>query len=195
MKTLLVAFLLLTATRVQAQFLSLKELLFLAEKADQEQFQGKQTFEVQKMLRKGGFVGVRWRGDDPDIEHNSASSKAYSRRTDAFLIFHADDHGRLLEELEYRVRSPACVVQLRKQLVAAGFVMQKPEVVPEQDPNRMADHFSPYDLYCSNPKYTVTITGEVGATGQDLHRYSVSIERDAAMQQMQDAINAVNEEV
>lgn len=195
MKTLLITFLLLAAGRVQAQFLSLKELLLLAEKANQEQFQGKRTFEVQKMLRKGGFVDVRWREDDPDIEHNSASSKAYSRRTDALLIFHADYHGRLLQELEYRVRSPACVIQLRKQLVAAGFVMQKPEVVTEQDPNRMVDHFSPYDLSCSNSKYTVTIMGEVGATGQDLHRYSVSIERDAAMQQMQAKINAVNEEV
>jgi hypothetical protein len=134
MKTLLIAFLLLIAGRVKAQFLALRELLLLAEKADQEQFQGKQTCEVQKMLRKGGFVGVRWREDDPDIAHNPGSSKAYSRRTDAFLIFQADGHGRLLEELEYRVRSPACVAQLRKQLLAAGFVDQKSEVMPAEDP-------------------------------------------------------------
>lgn len=137
---------------------------------------------------------MRWRENDPDLDYNPASYKRYSRTTDAFLIFHADAHGRLLEELVYRVRSPACVVQLRKQLVAAGFVVLKHKVVPEEDPNAPVDHFSPYDLYCSNPKYTVTITGEVDATGKDLHRYSVSIERDAVMQQMYAELNAVNEQ-
>ncbi|HEX8349670.1 MAG TPA: hypothetical protein VF598_06900 [Hymenobacter sp.] len=196
MKTLLIVLLLLATGRAQAQFLSLKKLLLLTEKA-QMNFLGesKEPFASEKVLREGGFARVRWRGNDPDIDNNPASYKLYSRNTDAFLIFHADAHGRLLEELVYRVRSPACVVQLRKQLVAAGFVVAKPEVVPDEDPNAIVAHFSPYDLYCSNPEYTVTITGEVDAAGKDLHRYTVSIECDAAMQQMQDEINAINEEV
>lgn len=193
MKTLLIALLLLATGRAQAQFLSLKKLLLVAEKA-QGNFLGesKQPFESEKVLREGGFARVRWRENDPDIDGNPASYKVYSRNTDAFLIFHADAHGRLLEELVYRVRSPACVVQLRKQLVAAGFLVLKPGVVPEEDPNAIVDHFSPYNLHCSNPKYTVTITGEVDAAGKELHRYSVSIERDAAMRQMQEEINAVS---
>jgi hypothetical protein len=195
MKTLLTVFLLLAAGRVQAQFFSLKELLLLAEKADQEYFQGKQTFEVQKMLRKGGFMSVRWREDDPDIGYNPGSSKAYSRRTDAFLIFQADGHGRLLEELEYRVRSPACVAQLRKQLLTAGFVDQNSEVLPAEDQNAVVRHFSPSYQHYLNPEYVVTIMSEVDAVGNDLHRYSVSIQREAAMRQMQAEINAVNEEV
>ncbi|UOQ69034.1 hypothetical protein [Hymenobacter volaticus] len=196
MKTLLIALLLLATGRAQAQFLSLKKLLVVAENA-QENFHGenRQPIASEKVLREAGFARVRWRENDPDIDSNPASYKLYSRTTDAFLLFHADAHGRLLEELVYRVSSPACVIQLRKQLVAAGFVMLKPEVVPAQDPNALVAHFSPFDLYCSSPDYIVTITGEVDAAGKDLHRYSVSIEREAAMQQMQDEINAVNEQV
>ena len=168
----------------------------MAEKA-QGNFLGenKQPFESEKVLREGGFARVWWRENDLDIEYNPASYKLYSRNTDAFLIFHADAHGRLLEELVYRVRSPACVAQLRKQLVAAGFMVGKPRVLPDEDPNAIVAHFSPYDLACSNPEYTITITGEVDATGKDLHRYSVSIYRDAAMRQMEDEINAVNKDV
>jgi len=196
MKTLLIALLLLATGQAQAQFLSLKKLLLLAEKAGGN-FHGedKEPFEPEKVLREGGFAHVRWRENDPDIDYNPASYKRYSRTTDAFLIFHADAHSRLLEELVYRVRSPACVVQLRKQLVAAGFVVQKRRVVPEENPDAIVNRFSPYDLSCSNPKYTITITGEVDADGKDLHRYSVSINRDAAMRQMEDEINAVNKDV
>ena len=149
----------------------------------------KHPFESAKVLREGGFARVRWRENDPDIDYNPASYKRYSRTTDAF---HADAHGRLLEELVYRLRSPACVVQLHKQLVAVGFVVRKRGVVPEEDPNAIGGHFSPYDFDCSNPEYTVTITGEVDADGKELHRYSVTIERDAAIRQMQDEIVAVS---
>jgi hypothetical protein len=196
MKSLLIALLLLATGRAQAQFLSLKKLQLVAEKA-QGNFLGesKQPYESEKVLREAGFARVRWRENDPDLDNNPASYKLYSRATDAFLLFHADAHGRLLEELVYRVRSPACVVQLRKQLVTAGFVVLKPRVVPDEDPNAIVTHFSPYDLYCSNPKYTVTITGEMDAAGKDLHHYSVSINRDAAMRQMEDEINAVNKDV
>jgi hypothetical protein len=196
MKTLLIAFLLLATSRAQAQFLSLKKLLLVAENA-QGNFHGESTqpFASTKVLREAGFARVRWRENAPDLDSNPASYKIYSRTTDAFLLFHADTHCRLLEELVYRVRSSTCVVELRQQLVAAGFVVLKPGVVPDEDPNAIVAHFSPYDLYCSNPKYTVRITGEVDAVGNDLHRYCVSIERDAAIQQMQDEINAVNKQV
>jgi hypothetical protein len=195
-KILLIAFLLVATGRVQAQFLSLKKLLLVAEKA-QGNFLGenKQPYESEKVLREAGFAHVRWRENDPDLDHNPASYKRYSRATDAFLIFLADAHGRLLEELVYRVRSPACVVQLRKQLVAAGFVVLKHGVVLDEDPNAIVAHFSPYDLYCSNPNYIVTITGEMDTAGKDLHCYSVSIYRDAAIRQMEDELSAVNKAV
>lgn len=196
MKVMFIALLLLTTGQAQAQFLSLKKLLLVVE-TEQGNFLGESPhpFASAKVLREGGFARVRWRENDPDIDCNPASYKLYSRTTDAFLIFHADAHGRLLEELVYRVRSPVCVGQLRKQLVAAGFAVHKRRVVPEENPDAIVNHFSPYDLSCSNPKYTITITGEVDATGKDLHRYSVSIYRDDAMQQMEDEINAVNKDV
>ena len=195
LKTLLIALLLLTAGWTQAQYLSLKELLLVAEKA-QGNFlgEGKQPFESEKVLRKAGFARVRWREDDPDLDYNPGSYKIYSRMTDAFLIFQADAHGRLLENLVYRFRSPAYVVSLRKQLVAAGFAKLVAGPQPDADPNFPIPRFSPYDGYFSNAQYTVRIEGEVGADGKDLHHYSVSIERDAAMQQMEKEIRAVYEE-
>lgn len=195
MKTFLIAFGLLATSQAQAQFLSLKHLLLVAEQAHGNFLgESKQPVASEKVLRQAGFARVRWRENDPDLDDNPASYKRYSRTTDAFLLFHADAHGRLLEELVYHVRSPSCMVQLRKQLVAAGFVVLKHKVVPEEDPNAPVAHFSPYDLSCSNPQYTITITGEVDAAGKDLHRYSVSIERDGAMQQMYAELNAVNEQ-
>ena len=197
MKTLLIVFLILLATgRAQAQWLSLQELLTFAEKDTEGHFleDFSHASKAEKRLRELGFARVRWRENDPDIDRNLASYKLYSRTANAYLIFHADAHGRLLEELVYRVRSPACVVQLRKQLLAAGFVDHKSGVVPdEDDPNTIA-RFSPYDMSCTNPEYSITITGEVDAQGKDLHRYSVAIGRDAAMQQMYDEINAMHEE-
>jgi hypothetical protein len=195
MKTLLIALLLLATGRAQAQFLSLKKLLLLAEK-EQGNFLGESPhpFASAKVLREGGFKRVRWRENDPDLNGNPASYKLYSRKTDAFLIFCADGHGRLLEELIYRFRSPACVVSLRKQLVAAGFKnLGAPS--PTADWGIRGPRFSPYDGDFANAQYGVGIEGEADAEGKDLHRYAVSIRRDAAMQQMQDEINGVNEEV
>uniref|UniRef100_UPI003CEB9305 hypothetical protein n=1 Tax=Hymenobacter sp. B1770 TaxID=1718788 RepID=UPI003CEB9305 len=108
MKTLLLAFLLLATGRAQAQFLSLKQLLRLAEKV-QVNFLGESPppFEVERVLLGAGFARVRWRENDPDLDGNPASYKFYSRKTDALLIFRADGHGRLLEEFIYRFRSPA----------------------------------------------------------------------------------------
>lgn len=194
MKTLLTALLLLATDRVQAQFLSLQELLLVAEK-EQGGFHGEnpQPFAVQRVLRGAEFARVRWRENDPDLDDNPASYKLYSRKTNAFLIFRDDAHGRLLEELVYRIRNPAYVASLQKQLVAAGF-KRLAAPPPTADWGFPVPHFSPYDGYFSNAQYTVRIVGEVDADGKDNHRYTVSIERDAAMQQMQDELNAVNEE-
>ena len=195
MKTFLIAFLLLATGRAQAQFLSLKELLLLAEN-EQGNFLGESPypFVSAKVLREGGFARVRWRENDPDLDSNPASYKLYSRKTDAFLIFHSDAHGRLLEELTYRFRNPACVVSLRKQLVAAGF-KKLGASSPTADWGFRGPRFSPYDGHLANAQYGVEIEGEADAEGKDLHRYAVSIRRDAAMEQMQAEINAVNEEV
>jgi hypothetical protein len=191
---LLVSVLLLASGRTQAQYLSLKKLLMLAERA-QGNFmgEGKEPFEAEKILREGGFARVRWRQDDPDLEYNPASYKVYSRITDAFLIFQADAHGRLLENLVYRLRSPAYVASLQKQVVAAGFTRLAASPPPaSDDPNVPVPLFSAYDGYFYNAQYTIRIDGEVDADGKDLHRYTVSIERDAAMQEMQDAMDEVN---
>ena len=170
----------------QAQCLSLKELLIFAEEG----------FDMpEKLLRSKGFSGVRWRHDDPDIDGNAGAYKEYSRAADAFLIFHPDAHGRLLEELIYRFRSSACVVSLRKQLVAAGFAELAANPPPAADPHLPVPLFSPYDGYFSNAHYIVRIVGEVDSDGKDLHRYTVSIERYAAMREMQDAIDEVNKQV
>lgn len=192
MKTLLLAFLLLTAGRVQAQFLSLKQLLLLAEK-EQGNFQGEgpHPVEVERVLRGAGFARVRWRENDPDLQGNPASYKLYSRTTDAFLIFRADGHGRLLEELIYRFRSPACIVSLRKQLVAAGFKGN----VGTPPPAAEGDFPPPLFYYFANAQYGVQLEGEADAEGKALHRYAFSIRRDAAMQQMMDEIYGVNEVV
>lgn len=190
MKALLLAFLLLTAVRVQAQFLSLKQLLLLAEK-EQGNFQGESPhpFEVERVLRGTGFARVRWRENDPDLDGNPASYKFYSRTTDAFLIFRADDHGRLLEELIYRFRSSACVVSLRKQLVAAGFKGNVGTLLPAAE----GKFPTPLFYYFANAQYGVQMEGEADAEGKARHRYVFSIRRDAAMQQMMDEIYGVNE--
>lgn len=120
--------------------------------------------------------------------------KVYSRMTDAFLVFHPDAHGRLLEEVIYRFRSPACVVSLRKQLVAAGFKRGVAAPPPSAD-GELVPLFSPYDGYFSNAQYIIRIVGEVDAEGKDLHRYAVSIECEAAMRQMQEAMDEINEQV
>lgn len=195
MKTFLLACLLLAAGRAQAQFLSLKQLLLLAEN-EQGGFLGenKQPFEVEKVLREGGFARVRWRENDPDLDGNPASYKLYSRKTDAFLIFRADGHGRQLEELTYRFRSPAGAVSLRKQLVAAGF-KDYGAPSPTADWGPRGPRFSPYDGLFATARYGAGIEGEADAEGKDLHRYAVSIRRDAAMQQMEAELRAVSEEV
>lgn len=195
MKALLTALLLLATGRVQAQFLSLQQLLLVAEK-EQGGFQGQspQPLAVQRVLRAAGFARVRWRENDPDLDGNPASYKLYSRKTDALLIFRDDAHGRLLEELVYRVRNPACVASLRKQLVTAGF-KQPAAPPPTADWGFPVPHFSPYDGYFFTARYSVQIVGEVDAEGKDLHRYTVSLERDAAVQQMQNELHAVQEEV
>ncbi|GAB3870165.1 hypothetical protein GCM10028824_18440 [Hymenobacter segetis] len=169
-------------------------MLRVAEAA-QGNFMGEspQPSEVEKILREGGFAHVRWREDDPDLEYNPASYKVYSRITDAFLIFQADAHGRLLENLVYRFRSPACVASLQKQLVAAGFTRLAASPPPaSDDPNVPAPLFSAYDGYFYNAQYSVDIDGEVDAEGKDLHRYTVSIGCDAAMKQMQEAMEEVS---
>lgn len=194
LKTLLIALLLLATSHTQAQYLSLKQLLLLAEKADHFHGDG-QPFEVKKMLREKGFARVRWRQDDPDMDGNPGGYKLYSRVTDAFLIFYSDMHVRLLEGLEYRVRNTACVAQLRKQLLAAGFIEYKRGPVPGENPDFAVNRISPYDASFTNARYSISISGAVDENNKDLHRYSVSIERDAAMQQMYDEINAVSEEI
>ena len=192
MKTFLIVFLLLATGRAQAQFLSLQKLLLLAEK-EQGNFHGQSPhpFASAKVLREGGFARVRWRENDPDLDGNPASYKLYSRKTDAFLIFCADGHGRLLEELIYRFRSPACVVSLRKQLVAAGFKGDVAAPPPAADGGFPAPLF----YHFANAQYGVQLEREADAEDKDLHRYTFSIRRDAAMQQMMDEIYGVNEVV
>ncbi|GAB3669268.1 hypothetical protein GCM10027594_34210 [Hymenobacter agri] len=195
MKMLLIALLLLAGSRAQAQYLTLRQLLVLAEKTPNN-FQGDDDSpgEAGNILRASGFARVRWRENDPDIDGNPGSYKRYSRRTDAFLVFQADSHDRLLENLIYRVHSTACVVQLRQQLRAAGFKGLNSHPAPPSDPNELTAPVSPYNTYCTNLQYTVSIDGEVDREGRDLHCYTVTISRDAAMQQMYDEINAVREE-
>lgn len=192
MKALLLVFLLLTAGRAQAQFLSLKQLLLLAEK-EQGNFQGEgpHPAEVERVLRGAGFARVRWRENDPDLEGNPASYKLYSRSTDAFLIFCADAHGRLLEEIIYRFHSPACVVSLRKQLVAAGFKGGGAAPPPAADGGLSAPLF----YHFASAQYGAQMEGKADAEGNDLHRYTFSIRREAAMQQMMDELYGVNEVV
>lgn len=190
MKTLLLAFLLLATGRAQAQFLSLKQLLLLAER-EQGNFLGESPHpvEVERVLRGAGFARVRWRENDPDLDGNPASYKFYSRTTDTFLIFRAEGHGRLLEEITYRFRSPAGVVSLRKQLVAAGFRGDVAAPLPAADGGITAPSFF---WHFANAQYGVQFEGEADAEGNDIHRYTFSIRRDAAMQQMMDEIYGVN---
>lgn len=183
---LLLFFGILTSRATKAQCLSFKELLVFAD----EGFDMPET-----KLRNKGFAPVRWRRDDPDIDGNAGAHKEYSRTRDAFLIFHPDAHGRILEEVIYRFRSPACVASLRKQIAAAGFAEVAVDTSVSDDENSALPLFSPYDGLFSNARYLVRIVGAMDAQGKDLHHYSVSVRCTGAMQEMQDAIDEVNRQV
>ena len=138
-----------------------------------------------KFLNSKGFVGQRWRREDPDIDGDAGAYKFYSKATSSYLIFHPDSHGNILRDVRYRFRNPVCFAQLQKQALTAGFKVDEDTV--EQYTNN-------HTLRISNKEYQITLTDEPDIDNPAIHHCSLLLYRAAVCEEWQKLEEQVRDE-
>ena len=188
MKKLVFVLLFLLANGVaNAQWLSAKEIVAIAETAETVFVGGfNNKSKAVKFLQSKGFVGVKWKEKDPDFADAQApaySYKYYSKSTNSYLIFHADSHGRLIQEVVYRFKSPVCFAALGKQ-----FKLMTGKETGEEN----SDYNNSRDFAYSTSQVSIDLRDDVKQVNdKEVHSFSVSIYRDKAVQEMNDEIGKV----